>query len=350
MFCFANGTIVPDTIWVMRQTIGALGEKKLLRRLSRFLDPGGALVRTYSEDCAVIDAGSEYRLLTVDSFVEGVHFDPAYFPPYNIGRKAMLANVSDISSMGGRPSYALVSWGAPASTPLRFVEEVYRGMRSVSRKVGIRLAGGNVASAPFFFLDIMVEGRVGKKNLLTRAGARKGDILFVTGALGSAALGLNLLRSKIAAKRKSAILRAAINAHFNPPLLNDFASTLGASRLATAMIDLSDGLASDLAELCRESGVGAAVDVNKIPIAVSLKRFFGAPRRKALQLALSGGEDYHLLFTVPHRRVDRFRRFLRQHGWISYEIGVIRESSFGIRLMEDGKTEPLGAGFEHFRK
>jgi thiamine-monophosphate kinase len=345
----------------MEGNISQLGEKRLLQFLKQYIGKSKKLIRTFSEDCAVIDVGNGLcHLLTVDVLVDHVHFCRDYTPAYYIGRKAVKAGISDISAMGGKPLLFLVSFGAPGDTPANFIKEIYDGMRSACSETGTLLAGGNVSGSPTFFLDLFFLGEVSKEDLILRSGAKDGDSIFVTGPLGASAEGLQLLRDGFRllgqdglilphGQRDSGYVREAILSHFDPPMLNATAQKIASWRKINSMIDISDGLAADLSEICRESGVGALVESSNLPIAPSVLFWERKRNRDPMTLALGGGEDYHLLFTVSRRNRRSFLKKVEEENLSFFEIGRIRPASDGIRASyPDGRVSDLRSGFEHF--
>lgn len=335
---------------VMKENVGALGEKALLLRLRKYVSEGGCIVRAYSEDCAVVDPGAgRLQLMTMDVLVDGQHFRQEWMPPFYLGRKAVNVNVSDISAMGGRALFFLVSLGLPPETAIEFVDETYRGIESAAKGSGLVLAGGNVSASPVLFIDITMVGEVDRNRILLRNGARAGDALFVTGPLGASACGLTLLESGL---RIDSTLedweREAILSQLDPPVLQDVAAWLSACGTVTSMMDLSDGLASDLPELCRESSAGALLYADRIPVAAGAGK---TAKPGPLQLALTGGEDYHLLFTVSGARLAEFHRMSGDAGMSFFEIGAIVPAHEGILLQDQaGNKTRIGPGFQHFSK
>jgi len=333
----------------MKALLSALGEKKLLRTLRRFHGKSGRIVRTFSEDCAVIESdGENYSLLTTDTQLENVHFKQEYMPPYYLGKRTLKVNLSDISAMGGKPLYYLVSLGASGATPLGTIHEIYRGMRAAAGKHAISLIGGNVTESPLLFLDITMIGTVRRSDVLFRSGAKPGDLIYVTGPLGVSEEGLRLLQKGFRlSRRNSPRMRQAILKHLDPPDLNQFARELGGSRLANCMIDLSDGLASDLTEICRESKVGATIQLERLPVA---KKRGSKPNSKLIEVALHGGEDYHLLFTVSPEKAARLLRLAARTQTRLFEIGRIENASGGIHGIDSqGRRTVLSGGYRHFK-
>lgn len=332
----------------MRNTVSDLGEKTLLKRFSRHLGRGSKIIRTYSEDCAVVDAGgSNFLLYTVDAFIEGVHWKREFATPFLVGRKALLVNVSDISAMGGRPLYYLVSLMAPPDTEVSWIDELYRGLSSVSRETGVKLIGGNVACSDRLVVDLFVAGEVSRRRAVFRNGARNGDAVFVSGELGASAAGLQFLEAGYRLNTGSGDVRSAVKAHLDPPCRHDLAQKI--APWVTSMIDLSDGLAADLQEICRESNVGALVHSEKIPVAKSAVSLLHKQGRSPLSLALGGGEDYELLFTVSRKRRPAFLKKMERELCRVYEVGTIVQKGRGVMLRNaSGVSEPLRGGYEHF--
>ena len=345
----------------MADTLADIGEKGLLQRLRQYLGEAEGVVRTFSEDCAVVDNGGRFHTLyTVDCLVEDVHFRREYIPLYYVGRKAIKVNLSDIASMGGTPKYYLVSLGAPAETPVQVLLDIYEGMTSVTKDLNVPLIGGNVTAAPKLFIDITVIGSVLKGRALYRNGARRGDFIFVTGALGASAEGLRLLQDGFRLfedglifpekQRDSHLVQEAILSHIDPPCLLDVSQKLVQTSTLSSMIDISDGLAADLQEICRESQVGARIELKRVPIAPSVLYWERKRNCDPAILALSGGEDYHLLFTVTNKFHKMFLQRMEPSGIPFFEIGRIVNASEGIKMIDEtGKASPLEDGFQHFR-
>jgi thiamine-monophosphate kinase len=329
-----------------------VGEKNLLAKLRRFLgDSHPSVIRIFSEDCAVLKGDSgQYKLFTTDALVQDVHFRTNYADPYSIGRKALLVNLSDISAMGGTPSFFLLSAGFPEEISVDFVEELYQGMLSVAAENQILFAGGNLTQSPQIILDIFMCGTVAADEVLFRNRGKAGDSLFVTGKLGGSAAGLKCLKNgyRLGEAGNSAI-EQLIRAHLEPPNMNHAARKIAASKLANTMIDLSDGLAGDLAEICRESKTGAIVQLSQLPINASIRELASAMDWDPEQLALYGGEDYHLLFTVSAEKRSEFLQIMDAEKIVVFEIGNLTAEPGKIHaISEDGKQFQLKAGYEHF--
>ena len=322
------------------------------------------LVRGIGDDAAVIENSSASHLLvTTDLLVEDVDFRRANFGPADIGHKAVAASLSDIAAMGARPRWALLSIGVPREIweRPRYVATLYRGAERLASLHGATVIGGDVSRTPErIVIDSIVIGEAAPGRAVLRSGARPGDQIFVTGTLGGAAAGLRVFEH--AATLPTAAARTFVRSfpeltlrQRTPAPRVEWGALLGERALATAMIDLSDGLSSDLAHLCRESGAGALVEAAGLPVNSHVGRapasrhaFARALKADAHALALHGGEDYELLFTV--RPSDLVRLPKKLGGVPVTRIGEITDARRGVRLLRDGREEILTpSGFEHFR-
>jgi len=298
------------------------------------------------DDAALLAVKRGHELiLTTDMSIEGVHFTRRLHPAEAVGHRALSRSLSDVAAMGGVPRYVLVSLAISKQIRRDWVSGFYRGLQALARRFGVQLVGGDTALVPGrTFIDVLVAGEVPKGKALRRSGARTGDQIFVSGPLGLSALGLRLLQSKRRGSRlrAKAAAREAVHAHLYPEPQCALGRFLSGHGMASALIDLSDGLSTDLSRLCAASGVGARLWAAKIPG----PNLPGAA--DSLQLALHGGEDYQLLFTVPQRKVSRLPS--RFQGRPLYLLGEI-EASKGIKLvMPEGKVHTLEpAGWDYFR-
>jgi len=325
-------------------------ESEFVRWLARKAPGSGGRLRLgIGDDAALVEvARGQSLILTTDLSIEDVHFTRRLHPPRAIGHRALARSLSDIAAMGGTPRYALVSLAIPRGTSRAWMDQVYAGMLALARRFAVKLIGGDTARAPAqAMLDVVVAGEVPRGRELLRSGARPGDRIFVSGRLGLSALGLRLLRTKRrgTARRAptEAIAKAAMQAHLFPEPQCALGRFLSSHGLASALMDISDGLSSDLARLCEASGVGARLWRERIP-GVNLE-----DAEASLRLALHGGEDYQLLFTVPPRKLSRLPA---KFGSLPLHlIGQIRKGR-GMRLERaEGETEPLQpGGWDCFRK
>ena len=334
--------------------ISELGEFSLIDRVSQIVSVDrGDVVVGIGDDVAVLDTGAgDWLLAKVDIQVEGVHFVPGSISPRDLGRKALAINLSDIAAAGGWPHYALVSLALPADTEVAWVEELYRGLRQEGDCYGVTVVGGNMARSPQgIVVDVFVLGRVERQRLLLRSGARPGDQVLVTGTLGDSAAGLALLEEPSihlgAAERDYLLAR-----HFTPTPRLPEAEIISRRQVATAMIDLSDGLSSDVGHICERSGVGVRLWATRLPISPAARQVAGAARRPAWQLALEGGEDYELCFTAPPDAAEELARAVEgETGTPVTIIGEILPDAGRWLVREDGSEVSLQAGgWEHFRR
>ncbi len=333
--------------------LSELGEFGLISRIREKLGPdSGQLVRGIGDDCAVIRGGTDVvTLATTDMLVEGIHFDLDYISARELGEKALAVNLSDIAAMGGKPRWLLLSLGLPADMEVNFLDDFYKGLIESGDRFGVRLAGGDtVSSGGGLLINIALYGEAAADDVLYRDAASPGDRLFVTGTLGDSASGLELLKKGIRRNRCKPWESTLIERHLQPePRLKESA-LVASEKLASAMMDISDGLLQDLGHICRESGVGARVWTEKVPISEAFTEARGKHGLDEM-LPLTGGEDYELLFAVPEGNMGILDscRHLFESGLS--EIGEICEGS-EVSVF-DGKGLPLAVtcgGYDHFRK
>lgn len=319
------------------------GELLLLDKIrQKFSRKSSDVVCGVGDDAAVVRPPRKNLLLTTDMMVEGVHFDFRWTTPFQLGFKLISVNVSDIYAMGGSPRFALINFAAPGESGTDLFRRLFDGIERASRVYGLDVVGGDVSSSDKVVLSASVVGHA--SGILTRGGAVNGDFIFVSGALGEAACGLELMKRlgrplEIEKGRKADFglkwrdVSPLIGRHLMPLATSPekFASR------ATAMMDISDGLLIDLSRLCRESGVGAVIDPRHIPISEELRRAAAHLNMSALDMAMGGGEDYRLLFTAPADVVGG-----------AYRIGRI--GGRGLRAVDEaGRVRKLAVkGYQHF--
>jgi len=331
-------------------TVADVGEFGLIARLkARFGESGVGVVQGIGDDTAALRLTPGYLLLaTTDAAVEGVHFLRATIAPRTLGRRVLAVNLSDVASMGGIPRWALVSLSLPVKTPLSFADGLAAGLGEEAARYGLALVGGNLARSPDrVVLDLTLLGEVEPDRVLYRSGARPGDRLLVTGTLGDAAAGLAILLGQVSASRPEAAV--LIERHQLPTPRIAAGRAIALSGFATAMIDLSDGLASDLGHLAEESKVGGVIEAARIPLSPALRSLANATGHDPLDWALRGGEDYELLLTAPAERVPELIAAVTATGVELTEVGeVVSEPGLWLR-QTDGRKEPLGAThWQHF--
>jgi thiamine-monophosphate kinase len=331
-----------------------LSEIELVRAIRKVLSgeaPG--VVVAVGDDAAVIDPGRHQGILTADMLVDGVHFDHGATAPHDLGYKAVAVNVSDVAAMGGSPRYGLACLGLPATAESSWIMELYGGMREAAEDLGMVLVGGDTSRADRTVVSVTVYGEVAKGRAVTRSGARPGDVLVVTGTLGASAGGWRLSRAP-EQRQKEALStdagRGVVAVHERPVARVGEGQALAAAG-ATAMIDVSDGLALDLARVCEESSVGARIRLADVPVAPALGEVAPMVGMDPLDLALHGGEDYELLAALPAQAVDGARRSLvDRFATALTAIGEITEQPAGLVAVQDDGTEvPLEPkGWDHF--
>jgi len=334
------------------RTAGELGEFPLIDRLAARLGrPRPDVVLGIGDDVAAVE-GPPGRLLlaTCDVQVAGVHFLPDRVDPWKLGRKAAAINVSDIASAGGRPTHFLSSLVLPPETEVDFVERLYDGLAEEAQRWGADVIGGNVSGGAGLVIDLTLFGEVAADRLLRRDGARPGDTVLVTGALGAAAAGLHLLLHPGPEPDES--VRQAVLSAFETPIPRVFeAAAAAACNGVGAAIDVSDGLAADLGHVCDRSGVGVRIFEDRVPVSAAARAVAAESGTDALVWALGGGEDYELLLTVRPDGADRLAEAVRgATGTPVTPIGEVLPASEGRCLVRaDGSVAPLAAdGWRHF--
>jgi thiamine-monophosphate kinase len=339
----------------VKHELRRLGEFGLIARLTKFCPKTSSQVRLgVGDDAAVIRPRSDTELLvTTDVLVEGVDFECADTPFDRVGEKALAANLSDIAAMGGRPTVFFVSLSLPSRATVREAEGLYRGLGRCARRYGVTLGGGDVSAAPCWSVAVTVLGEVARGRALTRSGARVGDLLCVTGTLGDSGAGLALLQRQARLPREISRTHAKrlIDRHQRPSPRLSIGQRLAGQRLATAAIDLSDGLAADVRHLCEASKVGVEIDLSAVPISTALHRYSEAARRDPIEFALGSGEDFELLVTIPPKHLARAQRAAGSDAPLTV-IGRVTSARNGLYAIDaEGRRRPLPrVGYEHFRR
>ncbi|MFB3922422.1 MAG: thiamine-phosphate kinase [Terriglobia bacterium] len=325
-------------------------EQEFVRWLRRTVPSAqGRLRLGIGDDAAVMEVTpGRHLILTTDLTIENVHFTQETHSPRAVGHRALARSLSDIAAMGGEPRVALVSIALSRRTTRKWVKGFYSGLLPLAKRHGVAIIGGDtsVADGPIL-IDIVAGGEIPRGKELRRSGARPGDWIFVSGPLGLSRAGLALLKSGRGKTRRAAEA-ITVHTHLHPEPRCGLGRLLSKAGIASATIDISDGLSTDLKRLCEASGTGARIWESSIPVA-PLTRASGYSSSEILEFALHGGEDYELLFTVPRTKVARLpRRFggveLRRIGEITkgHEICLVRRT---------GNEEILApAGWDHFRK
>lgn len=338
-------------------------EAQLIERIARAIPSGrgpftsaesgrGHLELGIGDDAAVIVPNERRDLIwTCDAFLEGVHFLGQAHPPDSVGYKSLVRATSDIAAMGGIPRLFLLTLALPSSRTGSWLDQFLGGMRRAALGLAVRLAGGDTTRAPMVFISITVLGDIARGLAIPRSGARTGDLIYVSGKLGRAQLGLELVR-KGWWRRDDRRLRRLVQPHLYPRIRVELGAWLARHGAASAMIDISDGLSTDLGHVCTESGVGARIWAERIPrvkVPAAIARRFGKGTLDPLQMALHGGEDYELLFTVPPKTAKSLRR-APEYSDLT-EIGEITRERKILLVGADGRAERLvPGGWDPFRK
>lgn len=332
-------------------SVSSLGEFGLIDGIVSRLGQRHArtLVGAGEDDAAVLEVGGLLQLATLDALVDGTHFERARIAPRVLGRRLAAVNLSDVAAMGGRPTHALAGLVAPPDLPARYALDVVEGLVEQLARFGADLVGGNVSRGDRLVLDLALLGEVGPDRLLLRSGARPGDVVMVTGALGGAAAA----RAARAAEPESTGIPAddltAVDLRLDDPEPRLSVAPLLRPGGATAAIDVSDGLAADVGHLCDRSGVGVRIEAVRLPVDTSAATVARALGADALAWALAGGEDYELLVTVdPRRAAALSQRVLEAAGLALTAVGEVTADAERRLILADGRRIALGGGWRHF--
>lgn len=328
-------------------TLREIGEFGLIAQIREWMtakDP--SLIKAIGEDVAVIDMGREALLITTDILIEDIHFERSWTDPYRLGKKALSVNLSDIAAMGGTPRYFLISLGLPKQLSLSFVSSLYRGLKEVAKRFRIDLIGGDTSLSQKIVINICLLGRGKKKHLLFRSGARVGDDLFVSGTLGDASLGLKILQKE----GRRGKPKGLIEKHLSPLPRIELGQILATSRMATAMIDVSDGLLIDTSHLLEQSQRGARIWEDRIPLSRLYRKWITSHSKDSHSMALYGGEDYELLFSAPRKVRKKIEALSLSSKVPLTRIGKILPAKDGFYVIgKDGEEyAPRRLGFDHF--
>ncbi len=341
--------------------VSSLGEFGLIDRIRRLLPPASEALLGIGDDCAALrlTTGRDL-LLTSDLLVDQVDFTQETITPFCLGRKAMSVNLSDIAAMGGLPRAALITLALSLETEVEFVDELYRGLQEEGARYAVEILGGDLSASSTLMIGVTLAGEVEPGKAVTRSGAKPGERIWVTGALGASAAGLAALKAGFRLRdnqveapyevpdRLMEAIREAIERHWHPTPRVREGRALAEAGVASAMIDLSDGLASDVRHLCRESGVSATIRQDQIPVdpvASAIGQHLG---KKPFAMAIEGGEDFELLFTSSARPADILAMF--SGGIPVTEVGEVGEQGQGCLLERSGEAAvPLAGGYDHFR-
>ena len=343
--------------------VSQLGERRLLARIqSRFEKIGHAehVVLGIGDDAAVVaPRRNAQTVLTTDQQIEGVHFDRHFSTAEDIGFRSLAVNISDLAAMGSTPRWALVSLGLPDRTAVEDVDGIVEGIAQLAGSLGITIVGGNLTRSPGpLVIDITAIGDIAPRRLLTRGGGRPGDALYVSGTIGAAAAGLEMLQ----AARESAERRgpsegpgfspggACIDRYRRPEPRVRLGIAIAQARAARAAIDLSDGFADAAAQLAQASGCGVEIDAAAVPVEIAARAWWTSRGLDAVLSAITGGDDYELLIAVPIKWQGRLRHATSRVSTPPLtRVGTLTKARGEHVLIRDGRRVTLPGGFVHFR-
>jgi thiamine-monophosphate kinase len=335
--------------------VNTLGEFGLIEKLTENIKTSHkSTVLGIGDDAAVLNYGSEHILVSTDLLVEGIHFDLMYCPLKHLGYKAVVVNLSDIYAMNAIPKQITVSIAISSKFSVEALEELYKGIKEACRIYNVDLVGGDTTSSPKgLTISVTAIGTAHKDKIVYRSGAKKGDIVCISGDLGAAYLGLQLLEREKQLYRSNPGIQPdledqkyILERQLKPEARKDMIGYFDkADLIPTSMIDISDGLASDLMHICKASGVGAYIEESKIPIIQEAQLLAIKFQLDPITTALNGGEDYELLFTIDEKDLEKIRLMPSV-----YIIGEITSLEDGIKLhTTGGNVHPLKAqGWKHF--
>jgi thiamine-monophosphate kinase len=339
-----------------RTEIKELGEFGLIDRIkSNFSIKQPSTVLGIDDDAAVIDVGDKYFLVSTDMLLEGIHFDLSFMPLQHLGYKSVVVNVSDVAAMNGIPRQITVNVGISNRFSVEAIDELYAGIKKACEAYMVDLVGGDTtSSASGLIISVTIIGEVDKGDLVKRCTAQDKDIICVTGDLGAAYMGLQVLEREKQVFLENPDMQPQIEGYstivgrqLKPEARMDIIHELREMNvLPTSMIDVSDGLASDLFHICKQSNTGAAIYEDKLPIDELTYQTAGSFKIDPVTCVMNGGEDYELLFTIKQDDFDK----LKNHPDIHF-IGYIQDIKKGINLVtKSGNVVPLKAqGWDHFK-
>jgi thiamine-monophosphate kinase len=329
-------------------TVAEIGEQAVIERITRRLEMPAWVEVGPGDDAAVIKPPRGLReVLTTDALVDGVHFDQAFVPPDAIGHRALAVNLSDLAAMGAAPRTVLLSLALPATMRVDALDAMLDGFLRQALAHRVTLVGGNITRTPGpLLINVTAIGAVRPRRALTRAGARPGDEIYVTGTVGDAAAGLAMLRQTASGCTAESV---CISRYLRPEARVRAGLQLAHHGAASSCVDLSDGLADGLRQLALASGVGVEVETASLPISDEARAWHAAAGTDPVAAALGGGDDYELLFTVRPRHRGRLRGARRRIGDLPItRIGVVTRGR-GLVVRDASGGRELPHGFEHFR-
>lgn len=331
--------------------LSEIGEFGFIDRFSgKFLSLNQEKVYGIGDDCAIMPLDDEYeQIVTTDLLIEDIHFLRSAIPAFDLGYKALAVNLSDIAAMGGEPTASFLSIALPGDMDIEYMDEMMEGYRALSEKYKVPLLGGDTTKSPAkIIINVCVTGRVKKNHAKLRSTAKENDFICVTGPLGDSGAGLKMLLEDIKPDENSAPL---ISWHNRPePAINE-GLWLGQQKGVHAMMDISDGIASDLQHILTKSKAGANIDIDKVPLSDALKQISDKNGWDAIELALSGGEDYRLLLTVSESVIEfltrEYNKIFQEPLTLTGQI--TRDAPGTIKWLKNNQLYSVDkGGFNHF--
>ncbi len=333
------------------ETVASAGEHALIERVrARAGAPPAWVTVGIGDDAAVIEPERGTSIVvTTDTLVEGVHFRRDWTPAGAVGHKALAVSLSDLAAMGATPRASLLSLALPADLPLADFDALVEAFVALANRSGAPLVGGNLTrtTGPLV-ADSTAFGSVRPRRLMRRSGGRPGDELYLTGAIGAAAAGLAMLQAGVDRTTLSADEADAVQRYERPDARLRCGTAIARARAATACIDLSDGLADAVRQIAQAGGTGAVVLADALPLHPGVRTWAEREHRDATRVAITGGEDYELLFAVRPRQRRAFLTAARRCSGLPLTLIGKLTAEPGVSLDRNGTVEPLGAGFTHF--
>ncbi len=326
--------------------LATLGEFGLISRISAAVFTHGSVITGIGDDAAVTTISKGMQLLTsTDMLLEDVHFRRSWHDPYRLGRKSLAVSISDIAAMGSLPRWALLSLAIPSDLSLDFIDDFMRGFLAMASENQVVLIGGDTCSSrSALVVSVTVMGEQYTDRIVRRSGAVPGDDIWVTGTLGDAALGLKLLESG------ETVSNELLTGLLDPEPRVPVALLLAEAGLATAMIDVSDGILADYGHIAEQSGVGGSIHIDNLPLSASFKQYTAGFSVIPYQLVLSGGEDYELCFTAHSTNREKIVDCAKKCGIDVTRIGIVTSCSGVAAVHRDGSSYIVQTdGFNHFK-
>ncbi len=329
--------------------LSEIGEFGLIKRIK----PGclirqTGVVKGIGDDCCVFRRSDKMlTVFTTDMLVENIHFLRHVISPYLLGRKSLAVNLSDIAAMGAIPREFVVSIAIPETVNVEYLDSVYDGMKSMAREFDVNLLGGDTSSSPqHLVINIALLGEAAEGEVLYRSGAMAGDIIFLTGPVGSSAAGLDILLSKRVFDGREEL----VNAHYDPHPHIIAGRIIAGSKMAHSLIDVSDGVASDLGHICHESQLGAIIEKENIPVTDLFRKYCEQFKLDFEHFALHVGEDYVLLGTVPEKSAQNLKKALNSGNCEFYSIGrMVPEKGIKIKNSDGSLRKVKRAGYNSLK-